>query len=247
MPEPFNFMTSVQSVQLTGLRARSMAELHDHIAQVDGSAIYHHTHRFYRSHSFLGSTPLSDFAFWVGENLHEDAVGERLASIDPRDHASIRSLRNALLDCLISFQSQEDRWNRRALPGLEFHFCRSVSLVLPTRWTAENLEEFVEAIHKVDTSCLYFHLVEAPLHLDTDVPSRNDFSNWLETTIDRKDLAAAVEKINPYRGDLQKLRMDLLGVLQPGNLKRKLRAVLERQEAPSGPVADWFRRWRGGN
>jgi hypothetical protein len=244
MAPDFIFMTSVQSVQLTGLRAASAAELHAGLSEVDGSSVYHHTHRFYRTHSFLGETPLSDIAFWVGESLQENAAAESIASLDLRDFPTLRDLRNTLLAALATLRDPPDRWNRRVPPGLEFHFCRSVSLILPTGRRAGNLEEFAEAIENVDASCLYFHMIEAPLHLESDKPGRNDFSYWLETSLGRKDLADAVEALNPYRGDLEMLRKDLLALLKPGSLRRAVRNVLDRQEPASEVVASWFRRWR---
>ena len=231
MPPEFVFMTSVQSVQLTGLRASSLAQLAAGIAEVDGSSIYHHTHRFYRSHSFLAREPLSDFAFWVRESLRENVLAERLASIDLRDYRSIRDLRNAIEAVLRTLEGESERWERRVPPGLEFHFGRSVSLVFPTGWTAGNLESFAEGVERVDTGSLYHHLIEAPLHLEAESHARNDFSLWLETAIGRSDLADAVEALDPYRGSLERLRSDLLGILRPGGLRRKVQKVLGRVES----------------
>ncbi len=244
MTSEFIFMTSVQSIQLTGRRAASLAELHAGISEVDGSSIYHHTHRFYRSHSFLGETPLSDFAFWVGGALQEAAVAEQIAAMDLRDFTSLRALRNALLAALEPLREQPERWNRRAPPGLLFHFCRSVSLILPTGWSARNLEAFIGALENIDTGSLYYHLLEAPLRLESDNTDRNDFSSWLEHSLDRKDLADSIRALNPYRGDLETIRKDILEILRPGTVRRAMRNVLDRQDPPSEVVSSWLRRWR---
>jgi len=246
VPPEFVFMTSVQSVQLTGLRASNLAQLAAGIAEVDGSSIYHHTYRFYRAHAFLGNTPISDFAYWVGGILREDAAAERMASLDLRDFRSIRALRNALLAALEPVRNDATRWSRSVPPGLEFHFARSVSLVLPTGWRAGNLEGFEEALERVDTGSLYYHLIEAPLHLESESPVRNDFSIWLEEVVGRHDLAGAVDSLDPYRGDLEALRGDLLGILRPAGLRQKLRNVLARVEHRPGPVTEWIHRSRKG-
>jgi len=244
MTPEFVFMTSVQSIQLTGLRAASLADLYSGLSEVDGSSIYHHTHRFYRTHSFLGETPLSDFAFWIGGALQEAAVAEQIASLDLRDFPTLRALRNALLAALEPLREQPNRWNRRVPPGLVFHFCRSVSLILPAGWTARNLEGFTEALERIDTGSLYYHLIEAPLRLESDNSDRNDFSSWLEHALDRKDLADSVKALNPYRGDLETMRKDLLAILKPGSARQALQNVLDRQEPASEVVSSWFRRWR---
>jgi hypothetical protein len=246
MPAAFQFMTSVQAVQLTGIRAANLAELSAGLTEVDGSAIYHHTHRFYRAHSFLGDTPLSDFAFWVGENLNEAAISECMAAVDPRDFTTIRELRNALLAVIEPMRATPERWERRVPPGLEFHFCRSVSLILPTGLVARNIEEFADALERVDTTCLYHHLIEAPLHQDGERLYRNDFSGWLAGALGETKLADAVATLNPYRKDLEGLRHDLVVLFRPKRVRRMLASVVARQEPVSGLVGAWLRRWRGG-
>jgi hypothetical protein len=246
MADVFGFMTSVEAVQLTGIRANSLAGLYGGMQQVDGSSIYHHTHRFYRAHSFLGGTPLSDFAFWVGENLKEAALAERMAALDPRDFPTIRELRTALLAIVETLKDAPDRWQRGVPPGLEFHFCRSVSLILPTGFKARNLEEFAFALERVDTTSLYYHLIEAPLHLNAEREYRNDFSEWLANQLGLGALAVAVADLNPYRHDLEGLRRDLLDLCRPRRVRRILASVVRRQAPVSGVVAAWFKRWRAG-
>lgn len=247
--DPFVFMTSVQAVQLTGLRASSLSELHAGLTQVDGSSVYHHTHRFYRSHSHLSDTSFSDFAFWAGQNLKEEAVAERLATLDLRDYSTLRDLRQAILDVLESSRNQANHWDRRVPPGLEFHFCRSTSLLLPTGYQASNLEEFLHALERIDTSCLYYHLIEAPLHLEADRPYRNDFSEWLSRLPGLREKADAIAGLDPYRWDLEELRKRLLALFRPGRLKSAVERLLEREDpSPSGGVvASWVRRWRKGD
>lgn len=246
--DPFFFKTSVQSVQLTGLRASNLSELEAGLREVDGSSIYHHTHRFYRSHSFMSETVFSDFAFWTGENLREPGVSERMSAIDLRDHSTLRDLRNALLSTLEPFRDDPDRWERRVSPGLEFHFCRSTSLILPEGYTASNVEQFVHAMERVDTSCIYYHLIEAPLHLEKDREYRNDFSEWLSHLPEGAVKAREIAELDPYRWDLEALRWRLISIFKRGRLRTAARRLLDRSDAsPSnGLVASWMRRWRKG-
>ena len=245
MAPPFSFMTSVQSVQLTGRRVATLADLHRGLAEVDGSAIYHHTHRYYRAHSFLGDLPISDFAFWVRENLREPEVAERLSTLDLRDYPSIRALRNALIEAVETVKDAPDRWERRVTPGLEFYFCRSVSLILPTGVSAHDLPSLVDALKRIDTSSLYYHLIEAPLRLQESRLYRNDLSVWLDTALVRPDLAEALDTMDPYRKNLEGLRADIISLFRPRRLRRILDNVVKNQPEKPGIVSKWFRRWRG--
>jgi len=246
---PFIFMTSVEAVQLTGRKAASLMELYLGLGEAEGSTLYHHTHRFYRAHSFLGPWDRSDFALWVSQNLKEEALAERMGSLDLRDYRTLEELRTALLEAMAPLMEDKDRWIRRVPPGLEFHFCKSVSLVLPTGHRARNLEEFQEALERVDIACLYHHLIEAPLHfqgLARRYP--NDFSQWLaESGLSRE--AEALAGVDPYHGDLESARRRLLAALGRGRLREKMQSLAERLERePSGaPAAQWLRRWRKGD
>jgi hypothetical protein len=246
-PAPFVFMTSVESVQLTGRRASSLAELATGLETVEGSSLYHHTHRFYRHHSFLGAADRSDFALWVGDDLKETALAERMGALDLRDYGNLEALRAALLGTLAPLRDLPRRWERPVPPGLEFHFCRSTSLVFPTGHQAKNIEEFQEALGKVDVSCLHFHLVEAPLHsFGSERAYANDLSVWLEG-MGSSEQAAAIARIDPYHGDLESVRGRLLAVFRTGRLRSLARRVVERVErgTEGEAAASWLRRWRG--
>jgi len=243
---PFIFMTSVESVQLTGRRAASLEEFFQGLGKVDGASIYHHTHRFYRRHSFLGHADRSDFSLWVGENLKESAVGERLGGLDLRDYRTIDSLREALLRTLEPLREVPERWARRVPPGLEFHFCHSTSLVFPTGHQASNLEEFQRALERVDASCLYFHMIESPLHFSgIERKYSNDLSQWL-AEMGFPAQAGSIAAIDPYQGDLESLRERVLDLFRSGRLKTAIRTAVGRLERePEGEAAAlWIRRWR---
>jgi hypothetical protein len=246
--QAFRFMTSVEAVQLTGRRAASLMELYLGLKEVDGACLYHHTHRFYRAHSFLGHSDRSDFALWVGQNLREEAVAESLGSLDLRDYRTLESLRQALLAVLEPFMSDGERWIRRVPPGLEFHFCRSVSLVLDTGYVARDLEEFERALERVDVACLHHHLIEAPLHSqDTERRYPNDFSEWL-ADLGSDAQARAVAELDPYQGNLEIVRESVLRVLRGGRLNVLAQRVADRlpREPAGEAAADWLRRWRRG-
>ncbi len=49
--------------------------------------------------------------------------------------------------------------------GNEFHFIKSISVVLPTSYVAHNLREFVGILRRISIGSLYFHIFEARLRL----------------------------------------------------------------------------------
>lgn len=247
--EPFVFMTSVESVQLTGRKAASLMELYLGLQTAEGSSLYHHTHRFYRAHSFLGPWDRSDFALWTSQNLKEEAVGERMGAIDLRDYKTLEELRQALLTTLEGLIEDKDRWVRHVPSGLEFHFCKSVSLVFPTGHLARTLEEFVGDLEVVDTSCLYHHLIEAPLHYYGEPKIfPNDFSQWLSDS-GFPDQARRVADIDPFRSDLEAIRKDLISVFRRDRFRNVVhKAVGRLPRFPAGEAAaHWLRRWRKGD
>ncbi len=59
----------------------------------------------------------------------------------------------------------------------------------------------------MDSSAIYFHVVEARLRLDR---GQNDFAAWLEHGLGLTQLAARVRALNPYGGSLERTRARLL-------------------------------------
>src|ERR1700677_780830 len=214
MADPFVFMTSVEAIQLTGMKASNLAELHEGLQRVDGASIYYHTHRFYRAHPLFRPPDKSDFSLWLSNNLREEAVAERMEALDFKDFHNLQDIGRALLALIEPLQEDKERWYRRVPPGLEFYFCRAVSLVMPIGYEAGDLEEFIHALEEVDVTSLYYHLIEAPLHLETGRRFNNDFSQWLFNVLKLEEKASVVASVDPYRADLEGLRQDLLAILE---------------------------------
>jgi hypothetical protein len=233
MNDKFVFMTSVQAVKLTGIRASNLAELYEGIRSVDGSSIYHHEYRFLRLLHFLPDVPRSDFAYWINDNLNEAAVAEKISSLDLRSFSTIRDLRNEILSRIYS--SKDDigmkRWERPVVPGMEFHFCRSASIIMPTGFTAVSIEDFIKALAKIDIGSLFYHLIEAPLNRDeADYEFNNDFSCWIKSLTNMDAEANAIANLDPYTWDMETLRRKIIEILGKGKLRSIVKSVLERQD-----------------
>src|SRR3989338_845633 len=113
--EPFLFKSQISLVELTGLRAKNLAELSHLLKQVPESSVYYHTHHFLRQHEYLTPEPPNDFAYWVSGVLQEEVAGEKLAAIDTVRFDSLEALRGALTEGMD--RAAEGRKTFREAPG----------------------------------------------------------------------------------------------------------------------------------
>jgi hypothetical protein len=210
--QPFRFYTRLNLPELTGLRASTLSQLLELIRKVPGSCIYHHTHRFLQMHQHLSPEPPNDFSYWVIDVLGEDELGERLVSIDTMQFSTIRSLRDKIASTIEEYlESSPTSKLKFARPGEEFHFIKSISFILPTNYTADNLEEFAGVLKKITIDSIYFHIFEARLRLEK--PS-NDFSDWIELSLNNKKLADKLSGLDPYTRTLEDLRETIIRIVE---------------------------------
>ena len=210
--EPFRFYTRMHLSALTGLRAAALEELLGLVRDVPGACIYHHTHRFLQQHQYLSPEPPNDFAYWMKEVLGENELGERLASIDTVQFMTIRELRDKIAATIAEYLKENPSAGKRfAHEDQQFHFIKSMSFVLPTKYTAANLSEFADILKKVTIDSLYFHIFEARLRLEKGT---NDFSLWMETSLGDRDLAQRIARLDPYTQTLEDLRATIIQIVQ---------------------------------
>jgi len=210
--EPFKFHTRLHLTELTGLRAINLSQLAELIREVPGSSIYHHTHRFLQQHQYLSPEPPNDFAYWVTEILGEDELGERLSSIDTINYSTIRLLRDRIIEAIEEYLKDNPLAKMKfAREGEEFYFIKSVSFILPTDYTANDLREFTDILKKVTIDSIYFHIFESRLRLEKN---DNDFSNWIGNSVGNMSLAEKISKLDPYTHTLEGLRGNLVYMIE---------------------------------
>lgn len=204
----FVFYTRLHLTELTGLKASNLKELAGLIKKVPGSSIYHHTHRFLQQHQYLSPEPPNDFAYWVADILAEKELAEKLSSINTVEFSTIHALREKLAHTVAAHVKSQGRTRaRQAKHGDEFHFMKSVSFVMPTKYSAGTLAELAQCLEKVTIDAIYFHMFEAKLRLDKDT---NDISNWLRGALKQKRLAEELEMMDPYTFTMEQLRRELI-------------------------------------
>jgi hypothetical protein len=213
---PFQFMECATILKATGKKARTVRELREMIAIIGEESLFHHTCQYFLKGHVLEYT--NDFAHWVGESLEERALSERLANIDPFAVKGMDGLKTELLCCIDEFLEQFPE-PRAALPGDDFYFNESVSLVFPAGIQARNLAEFLIAVRYVDPSSLYYHFYEARIRHDSD-----DFSTWVEDVLGDKDLAQTIRGVDPFMYSIERIRTCLLSAVE-NDVKRNMEVV----------------------
>lgn len=208
--EPFSFYLRSHVKELTGLKARNLRELADILKAVPDSVIYYHTHHFLEEHHYLTSEPANDLALWVDDALGDVVLAEKLAAVDTFQFDSLQALRERYVS-IIEEQLAQGGSLREAAPGDEFHFVKSVSVIVKTPYQAGNMRELVEALRRLSPGSLYFHIFESRLRLGRGL---NDFSAWLTDSLDERDLADRIARLDPYTHSIEELRAQLIELIE---------------------------------
>jgi small-conductance mechanosensitive channel len=208
--EPFRFHSRTYIKELTGLKAKNLRELVDLLKKVPDSVIYYHTHHFLEEHHYLIPEPSNDFAVWVNDVLGEEVLGERLASVNTFEFPSLGALRERIA-VIIEEHLAGGSNSREALPGREFRFMKSVSVIIPTPYVARDLREFVEALRKISLGSLYFHVFESRLRLSRGF---NDFTIWLQESLEELELGEEIARLDPYTYTLEGLRSAFIQLIE---------------------------------
>jgi small-conductance mechanosensitive channel len=208
--EPFRFFDRAHLKELTGLRARSLKELAEILRNAPDSVVYYHTHHFLEEHHYLTPEPANDFATWVSDVLDNEILGERLASIDAFEFPNLAALRERIVSVIEEHLSSKPE-RRQVQEGREFHFIKSVSVVLPTPYVANDLREFLEALRKLTLGSLYFHIFESRLRLGR---ASNDFSVWFEESLGEPEMAEKIARFDPYSYTLEGTRSLLIQLIE---------------------------------
>lgn len=208
--QPFRFYTRLYVEKLTGLKARNLSELASILKDAPDQVVYYHTHNFVEEYQYLTPQPANDFALWVGDVIGDEVLAEKLSNIDTFEFSTIGELRERIVAVINDVLSTRGE-GRTAFEGREFHFIKSVSVVLTTSYIAHDLREFVEALRKVSINSLYFHVFESRLRLHRGV---NDFSIWLQDCLDERELADKIAVLDPYNYTLEGLRSVIIQLIE---------------------------------
>ncbi|URA09251.1 DUF5752 family protein [Thermospira aquatica] len=214
--EPFEFRQCVSISKSTGKKAKNLRELRDAIATVSNESIFHHTHQYFLRGHILEYT--NDFAHWAGESLEERILSEHLSNIDPYAFKNIDELRQELLH-VIDVYLENFPEPREVVAGAEFYFKETITLIFPVGLRAKNLAEFLIAIKYIDVAAIYYHFYEARVRLGVD-----DFSRWLEDSLNKKELAENIRSIDPFMHSIEGIRERIIEAVEK-DLRKEMEAI----------------------
>ncbi len=209
---PFTFRKMALLVEATKIRASSLAELLTGVTLADDLSIVNHLHRhFFVAPDTLPEYP-NDFASWVGDELGNAIVAERLANLNLFRATSVSALRREIAVILAEFLAQDgDSVGSSARGRREFIFCKPRPVVLPCRTVAATPEAFPEAIRAVEIQSVGYHVFLSSL---TGI-ARNDFAIWFDTW-GEVDLALELDTFDPYLNCLEDTRKYLIELTARG-------------------------------
>jgi hypothetical protein len=202
----FRFLGCSEIQEILGKQAEDERTLAELLEDVPLDSVYFHTHSFFLRHRFIERTYPNDFAEWIGEQVRDHVLAERLSVVDPFEYPSLDALREDLVSLIDDHLSGLTTVPRAGF-GAPFYFNRSRILEVPTGLEARTLREFRAAISEVDVSVIYFHVFESHLRLQRE---ENDFSAWIRHGLRLTELADRMRALNPYLGSLERLRSSLL-------------------------------------
>jgi uncharacterized protein DUF5752 len=207
--EPFRFVTASSMVRILPERARTLDQLMRYIESVSDGSIFHHTFQSLETHHYVAYS--NDFAQWALAACNETELAERLASVDLREFVSLEDLRKVLLAILKSGQTERPVAFDR--PAYEpFYFCEAEEVVIPVEFQAQTLEELATGIQRMSLQTLHYHFVNSRLRLRLRT---NDFSRWIEESLDFPALAERLNHIDIYTNSLERVRREILRMMMP--------------------------------
>jgi len=206
---PFVFIGCVELRQALDRHALDERELMDRLEEVPSGSVLYHTHGYFLRHRPQTTAYGNDFARWVGVEVRDQALAERLAVVDPFEFVDLEALREELVT-IVNDHLRRISTVPRAEAGRAFHFQQSHIVTVELGPRAATLAEFREGLAGVDTSAIYFHMVEARARLGR---RSGDFAEWLRMSLGMPALAERVERIDSYMTSLERVRARLLSLV----------------------------------
>jgi hypothetical protein len=208
--KPFYFNTSAHLQRIGRERATTLLELVQALRTCSEDSIFQHTFRTLEEHHFIREGFSNDFAHWAFSACNETGLAERLASVDVREFTSVESVRDRVVHIVDAYIKNNARSGERVARE-PFYFCASDTVVLPTPFVADNVDEFIDGLKRVSVHSIHHHFIEARLRLKL---TSNDFSQWLEEEADLRDAARRLNHIDIYTSTMEDVRRQIIRIVE---------------------------------
>ena len=190
----------------TGKRAQNLQELTDRIREVEANCIFYHFWGGLLRPRFDNPEYHNDFAVWVADSLHNKALAEKLAAIDPSSFESIEDLRNEVIE-ILEEELDEAEYPSWAKKDSLFHFIRCRLVIFDTKVVVPVPKDLVSRLPNLSLGSIFFHFIDGRRR---NKNSLDDFRNWITSFgPSYEDLVRRIGEICPYFAPLAKLREQL--------------------------------------
>jgi len=174
------------------------------------TSIFNHTFQTLSHHHFLTQGFSNDFAQWVLAACNRPELAEHLASLDIRDYLSLAELR-ADLKRLVSEYCEQYPQQAEHSAFEPFFFYEAIGVEVPLQMEAWTLQEFRDGLEKLSHAAFHFHFIASRLRLQLRT---NDFSYWLESSLDLGTLARHVNRIDIYTNTLESALQKIISLVE---------------------------------
>jgi hypothetical protein len=206
--QPFQFMAASYLIRIGAEPVQTLGDFAKSLRNCPQASIFYHTFQSLEAHHYTSFS--SDFAQWALTACNEAALAEQLAIVDLRDIVSLEDLRVILADIVVDYLKEHPQAaDRRAFEA--FYFCEAREVTVPSGLPAWTLAELAEGIRHLGHQSLHYHFINSRLRLQLKT---NDFSFWIEHSLNHPWLAARLNRIDFYNDTLDDLRQDLLAILE---------------------------------
>ncbi len=195
----------------TGIKAYILAELLEHLREVEVGCLYYHFWARQLRPSFDHPEFHNDFAAWVHRDLHDWVLAERLNLITPHEFQNLEELREELINVIEERvdESGDLPWRKAAAP---FYFVKSQIVVLDTGRRVSTPEELLEIIPNLSPGSIFYHFIDARRRTPERV---DDFRSWFQAfSPEYEELSADLAAIDPYFLTLTEIREELYRVFK---------------------------------
>jgi hypothetical protein len=206
---PFVFLGCLELRELLAFEAHDARELGEQLERVPAESVFCHMSAVLLHRSALPETYPNDFALWVGSEVRDARLAERLSAVDPFQSDSMERVREELVSTI----GDHLRHLSAAPPpsqGQPFRFFQMHLVPVPTGHQAKTLREFRDALAEVDVSALFFHIIDGRYRLGR---GRSDFAEWVDGALGLPELGDRLAHIDPGVGSLERIRDRHLRVL----------------------------------
>lgn len=206
--QPFQFMAASYLIRIGAEPVCTLGEFAKSLRNCPQGSVFYHTFQSLEAHHYTAFS--SDFAQWALSACNEAALAEQLAIVDLRDIVSIEDLRVILADIVRDYLKEHPQaTERRAFEA--FYFCEANEVTIPSGSPAWTLAELAEGIRHLGHQSLHYHFINSRLRLQLKT---NDFSFWIEHSLNDPKLAARLNRLDFYNDTLDDLREEILAILE---------------------------------